>query len=231
MSRILIVGSGQNKEKLAAELNKLHPHIYDELEPEKSTRMPIVYDAAFLCEGSDIAAAVRESVAHVFVIRSGVLPGFCQSLYLRTGERIIYNPTHGSGYTILGGEKSDCLRVVQLLQACYPDEHRFRITDHTTAELSEQMAHAWMATKMSFVQQFYEIAKQTRVSYEELRELFILDPKVHPAHTLVYTDSPFWESKILDYDVPLLAETYQAELLRAVVAFNEGQKEKYKKWG
>ena len=73
------------------------------------------------------------------------------------------------------------------------------------------MENSYLATKVSFCQQFYNLAEQIGVDYEELRELFILDPRVNPSHTFVYRDKPYWDTVCLNKDV---------------IKFNEEQKKK-----
>ena len=91
------------------------------------------------------------------------------------------------------------------------------------------MENSWLATKVSFCCQFFDIAEKEGVNYEELRELFILDPRVNPSHTFVYRDHPYWESHCLDKDVPAIAITEDAELLKAVIEFNEKKKNELEK--
>ena len=96
--------------------------------------------------------------------------------------------------------------------------------DSTTAELAKYMENSWIATKVSFCVQFYQLAKKLDVSYEELRELFILDPRVNPSHTFVYETHPYWHSHCLDKDVIAIAKSENAELLLDVIRFNEKSK-------
>ena len=86
------------------------------------------------------------------------------------------------------------------------------------------MENSYLATKVSFCQQFYVIAEKIGVDYEELRELFVLDPRVEKSHTFVYRDKPYWSSHCLDKDVPAIAEFADARLLKGVIAFNEEMK-------
>ena len=88
------------------------------------------------------------------------------------------------------------------------------------------MENSFLATKVSFCIQFYEIAKQYGIDYEDLRELFILDPRVNPSHTFVYEDSPYWDSHCLNKDVLAISETTDAKLLKSVYRYNEYCKEK-----
>ena len=76
----------------------------------------------------------------------------------------------------------------------------------------------------TFCQQFFDIAERAGVCYEELRELFTLDPRVGSSHTFVYRDHPYWDSHCLNKDVPAIANAYQAELLLGMIEFNEKRK-------
>ena len=219
---------------------------YDSLAPYAYP--PAKYDFAFVCvdtplmedgEQLNILAvydAINENNAEIYVIKSTVPIGTVEQLKILTKKRIVFSPEYYGGtqhcnnfsfdFTILGGNKQDCIEVQQLLQNCYDARHNFRITDSKTAELVKFMENAWIATKVSFCNQFYKIAETTGISYEELRELFILDPRVNPSHTFVYKDHPYWDSHCLNKDVPYIANTYGcAELLRDIIKFNELQKE------
>ena len=200
---------------------------------------------------SEVINAIRDNDAKIYIIKSTILPGTVENLTImfleeslrkcRTNElakHIVFSPEYYGGtqhcnnfefnFTILGGEKSDCLKVQQLLQHVYDARHSFRIVSAKLAELVKYMENSWLATKVSFCNQFYQIAQEYAVRYEELRELFILDPRVNPSHTFVDDESPYWDSHCLNKDVPAIAEAVDAELLKAVIEFNKKQKEKHK---
>ena len=220
---------------------------YDALAPY--TYPPATYDFAFICvdtpqqddkvhlDISEVYNAINENTADIYIIKSTLPIGATEQLKCLTNKLIVYSPEYYGGtqhcnnfdfnFTILGGNKRECIEVQQLLQNCYDARHNFRITDSTTAELAKFMENSWIATKVSFCTQFYEIAKAEGVSYEDLRELFILDPRVNPAHTFVYDKHPYWASHCLDKDVAWIANEYGcAELLRDVIKFNDLQKNK-----
>ena len=89
------------------------------------------------------------------------------------------------------------------------------------------MENSFLATKVSFCNEFYEIAKTLGVHYEELRELFVLDPRVNPSHTFVYEDTPYWNSHCLNKDVPSIADFANSKLLWSIIDYNNNQKSKY----
>ena len=247
MKKVLIVGYGVVGKNMYADLRKLNPDIYDKYKTEHNTKQEgLKYDVAFVCvdtpyvmgkstcDITEVVNAINETNAELFVIKSTVLPGTIERLIAATGKHIVFSPEYYGGtqhcnnfefnFTIVGGDRKDAKKVIQLMQELYDARHTFHITDARTAELVKYMENSWLATKVSFCHQFYDIGKQIGVDYEELRELFLLDPRVNRAHTFVYDDHPYWDSHCLNKDVPAIADAYNATLLNAVIDFNAARK-------
>lgn len=242
---VIIVGHGVVGSNLEAELSKLNPDVRDKYksgtEHNRFTHGK-KYDIAFICvdtpltgtedcDTSEVANAMRENDADLYVIKSTVYPGFTKAIAEKMGKAVVFSPEYYGGtqhcnnfdfnFTIIGGEKEAAKRLIQALQSVYDARHTFHIVDSTTAELAKYMENSYLATHVSFCVQFFFIAERFGVSYEELRELFILDPRVNASHTFVYRDHPYWESHCLDKDVPTIANAGDAPLLKAVIDFNE----------
>lgn len=249
MKNVLIIGYGVVGQNLAKELSKLKPDIVDKFKSQYNTIRDIKYDFAFICvdtpytekdicDTKEVKNALMEYLADIYIIKSTVLPSTTSCLAYACGKKIVFSPEYYGGtqhcnnfnfdFTILGGDKKDCYKVQQLLQEVYDARHSFHITDSTTAELTKYMENSFLATKVTFCTQFYEIAKTLGVDYEELRELFVLDNRVGKSHTFVYDEHPYWESHCLDKDVVAIAEQNDAGFLKAVIKFNQKQKNKYK---
>jgi glycosyltransferase involved in cell wall biosynthesis len=243
---VLIIGYGTVGHNLEHELLKLKPALYDKYKGIDERELNLTYKVAFICvdtpykkdcpcDITEVRNAILENSAEIFVIKSTVLPGTVDRLCRETGKNIIFSPEYYGGtqhcnnynfdFTILGGEKKHCQAVVQLLQHVYDGRHQFRFTDAKTAELVKYMENCYLATKVSFCAQFYNIAEQLDVSYEELRELFILDPRVEESHTFIYRNAPYWDSHCLNKDTAALAAFTQAPLLNSIIQFNKEQKE------
>ncbi|MBP5446127.1 MAG: hypothetical protein J6Y28_08155 [Acholeplasmatales bacterium] len=242
---VLIIGYGVVGHNLYNELAQLHPDIYDKFKTEYNTKRNITYNIAFICvdtplqednslDISSVIDAINENESNIYVIKSTCPIGTVDKLIIKTGKRIIFSPEYYGGtqhcnnfnfnFTILGGNKQDCIEVIQVLQHCYDGRHQFRITDSKTAELAKFMENSFLATKVSFCNQFYDIANKYNISYEELRELFILDPRVNPSHTFVYKNKPYWDTHCLNKDVPYIAYKEQASLIKSVCEFNKERK-------
>lgn len=246
MNDVLIIGYGVVGHNLEKELCELHPDHYDKYKDDSIKIDNHRYKIAFVCvdtpfskecfcDITEVKNAIMENDAEIFIIKSTILPGYTERLIEETGKTIIFSPEYYGGtqhcnnynfdFTILGGEKEVCLKVVQILQQVYDGRHRFYITDAKTAELAKYMENAYLATKVSFCVQFYEIAEKLGINYEELRELFIADPRVNPSHTFVYKNTPYWNSHCLNKDVPAIAEFADAKFLKAICEYNSYCKE------
>lgn len=248
---ILIIGYGIVGHNLHEDLKKLSPDIYDKYKNEHNTKKSgVKYDFAFVCvdtpfnvkgdcDTTEVVNAINENDANIYILKSTVLPGTTEKIAEQTNKNVIFSPEYYGGtqhcnnfdfnFTVLGGERTCCLKVAQLLQEVYDARHTFRFTDSKTAELTKYMENSYLATKVTFCTQFFEIAKQLNVDYEELRELFCLDERVNKSHTFVYGEHPYWKSHCLDKDVPAIANFTNADFLKSVIDFNEKQKNKYYK--
>lgn len=252
MKNVLIVGYGIVGKNLSHEIRNLHPDIYDKYKTELNTKKSNkVYDFAFICVDTpyidenipcdlkEVKNAIFENEAEIYLIKSTILPGSIENLIEETGKKIIFSPeyygsTHFSNnyvynFTILGGEKAICKKAIQLLQNVYDGRHRFIVVDSRAAELVKYMENAYLAMKVSFCSQFWNIAKEIDVDYEMLRELFISDPRINPSNTFIFDEHPYWESHCYDKDLAAFSSVYDAPLIEAVISFNEMMKNKYKK--
>lgn len=242
---VLIIGYGTVGRNLEKELKILNPDIYDINLIMFNTKKDIKYDFAFICvdtplmndyslDITQVKNAINDNNADIYIIKSTCPLGTVDKLKEETGKRIIFSPEYYGGtqhcnnftfdFTILGGDKKDCVEVIQLLQECYDGRHIFRITDSKTAELTKFMENSFLATKVSFCNQFYKICEKENINYEELRELFILDKRVGESHTFVYKDKPYWDSHCLNKDVPHIAYSTNSELLINICKFNDKNK-------
>lgn len=132
------------------------------------------------------------------VLRSTVPPGTTRRLVEATGKRVVFQPEYGPGSTpghpyadvrnipfaILGGPEAWAAPVRDLYAEVLPHVP-MRVTDATTAELTKYMENAFLATKVTFCNEFYDIAQALDVEYAELRDLWLLDPRMGASHTLV----------------------------------------------
>lgn len=244
MRNVLIMGYGIVGHNLAEEIKDIKPDIVDKYKTEFNTIKDIHYDLGFICvdtplkddklDISEVIKCLYDYDCEIFCIKSTVPVGTVDLLTKETGKKIVFSPEYAGNtkncnnysfdYTILGGDKKLCEEVVQTMLPCYDGRHSFRIVEPKVAELTKFMENSFLATKVSFCNSFFNVCEQENINYSELRELFLLDPRVNPSHTFVYQDSPYWDSHCLNKDVRAIASQYDMPFLQDLIKFNENQK-------
>jgi UDPglucose 6-dehydrogenase len=157
------------------------------------------------------------------VIKSTISPGTTKKLSERfmLADRLVFSPEFiGEGgyevpfwegvphpsdmrkhhFHVLGGEVQAREKVLPFFQKVAGPFVQYRLTDSTTAELMKYMENVWIASKVSFVNEFYDIARTFGVDFNELRELWLLDGRVGRSHTLVYPDNRGFGGKCIPKD-------------------------------
>ncbi|NOU62714.1 hypothetical protein GC096_01470 [Paenibacillus sp. LMG 31461] len=169
------------------------------------------------CDTSIVEEVIVWLASEVIVIRSTVPVGFTDEMKERTGKRIVFQPEY-YGETVdhhfadlrhrtwltLGGASADASLVVRAYQQVYNAEVRIRLTDARTAEMAKYMENCFLALKVSFCNEFYDIAGAHGIDYNELREVWLEDPRIGRSHTFVYEDNRGYGGKCLPKDVNAL---------------------------
>ena len=83
---------------------------------------------------------------------------------------------------------------------------KFHQTDIVTAGLAKYMENIFFATKVTFCNEWYDIAKAYEVDYNELRELWLLDSRISPMHTAVFPKDRGFGGKCYPKDLRALIE-------------------------
>jgi UDPglucose 6-dehydrogenase len=183
----------------------------------------------------------------LILIKSTIPPGTTMTLRHKFGRRIVFSPEYigEGGYTIpwwrgephptdpslhnfaiFGGERKYAIEVAQFFKPIMGPQARFYYTDSTTAELTKYMENAFFGLKVSFCNEFYEIAKAFGVDYDELRELWLLDERNTRGHTHVFPDKRGFGGKCLPKDINAIAYAsekagWNPKLIKALLKFNE----------
>ncbi len=191
-------------------------------------------------DGSCDLSAIEEVaswVSPVMCVKSTVPPGTVDRLAAKTGKTICFSPEYvgetlwhplkgiaSHGFVIVGGEKSACKLVIQAYQQYLGPMPRYFITDAKTAELCKYMENAFLATKVAFVNQFYDLAQGFGVDYNELRELWLADERVGRSHTIVTAERGY-RGRCLPKDMASIIHAAKqaggAPFLEAVDRFND----------
>jgi len=191
------------------------------------------------CDTSIVESVVDWIDGPVIAIRSTVSVGTTTRLARTSGKKIVFQPEYGPAETpdhpfndlrqvrwlILGGDRDACGIVARAWKDVYSSDIRIATTTAETAELCKYMENAFLATKVTFCNEFFGIAEALQIDYDELRELWLMDPRIGRSHTFVYPDKRGFGGKCLPKDlsaiISIADETgYAALFLRAVMAAN-----------
>jgi len=242
MGSIKIIGNGI----VGTNMLKLFPDAYKH-DPGKGNICNIKTDLAIICvptemnsDGSAdtaiVESVIKESEAEVFLIKSAIPPGTTDYLKKKYNKKICVSPEYfGStihannvdyGFLIVGGDKEDCKKVIEEYKLIKHPNFRIYMTTAKTAELCKYMENTWLAMKVTFCNEFYRIANHFGVDYNELRELWLVDPRINRSHTFVYEDKPYYDSHCLNKDIPALiafcdAVNYNPTLIRQMYLANK----------
>lgn len=167
-------------------------------------------------DGSANIAAIESVLSWLKVpacIKSTMPPGTTQNFRESGFNRLCYSPEYlgetlwhrwgknaAHDFLIVGGERDTCDLVIHAIQQTIGPELRCFVTDSTTAELCKHMVNSFLATKVAFVNQFFDLAQMFEVDFNELRELWLADDRIGRSHTMV-TEERGFRGKCLPKDL------------------------------
>lgn len=132
-------------------------------------------------------------------------------------------------FVIVGGPQAG--QIMDFFTPIMGPHTRFHSTaDSTAAELTKYMENSFFAMKVSFVNEFSFLAKAFGVDWHHLREMWLLDPRVEPDHTVVFQGNHGWGGKCLPKDTSALCKAARgagtiAYLMESVCAVNDLHRE------
>jgi UDPglucose 6-dehydrogenase len=201
--------------------------------------VPTPVDAEGACNTSIVESVVEWVTAPLIVIRSTIAPGMTERLRAETGKAIIFQPEYigetvqhpladvkSHPFIILGGPLEDCSRVADLYKRYYHSHLRFYFTTSRVAEVAKYMENSFYAAKVIFCNEFFDIARAHGVDYNELREIWLADPRISRDHTFVYPDNRGFSGKCLPKDVSAIIHSsrkhgFAPRLMESVMDINE----------
>jgi UDPglucose 6-dehydrogenase len=191
------------------------------------------------CDTSIVEEAVTWVEAPLIILRSTVSPGTTDRLRLKYRKHIVFQPEYlgetpghvfgnmaERSFVVLGGTVEDNARAADFYKHYYNAMVHFYLCDATTAEVAKYMENSFYAIKVTFVNEFYDIAKTFGVDYNALREVWLADTRISRDHTFVFPDARGFSGKCLPKDVNAIVMScrdrgYDPKLLKAALNINE----------
>ena len=107
----------------------------------------------------------------------------------------------------------------------------YRVTDTVSAELAKYVTNTYLALKVGFVNEMYDLCEKSGTSWNEVRDLWLLDPRTNKSHTAVFVNERGFGGKCLPKDTKALVQYankiyINLRILKSVLSSNEIQLKK-----
>ncbi len=139
-------------------------------------------------------AKLASGTDKIVIIKSTVIPGTTSGFIKRypkvqfcfnpefTTERSFLQDFINTDRVIIGTENDFISRrVASIYQSIMPSTPIFQ-TDPTTAEMVKYMANCFLATKVIFANEMYEICQKLDLKYEEVKNMVVADKRIYDSH-------------------------------------------------
>lgn len=173
-------------------------------------------------DGSCDVTLVEHTVAWlstpIILIKSTVEIGTTKRLTQKYNKKIVFSPEyigeskHWTGYEfttdikqtpffIFGADDAKIgYTLIELYLPITGPNKTYRVTDSVSAEIGKYVDNTYFAMKVAFCNEMYELCKQSGTHWAEVRELWLLDPRVNSSHTAVFPNERGFGGKCLPKD-------------------------------
>tara|TARA_Y100000768_G_scaffold325976_1_gene263130 strand:- start:69 stop:905 length:837 start_codon:yes stop_codon:yes gene_type:complete len=141
-----------------------------------------------------INRASKEVEGRIVVIKSTIIPGSTDNFQLEYPYiDIVFNPEflteanavddfENQTRLLLGGRKRATTKIKQIFSAAFRKTPRIIKTDAKTAELVKYVTNTFLATKVSFANEIYQLCESLDLDYDKIIEYATLDPRLGDSH-------------------------------------------------
>lgn len=198
------------------------------------------------CDTSKVEESASWITAPLVLIKSTITPGTTEKINEKYGNRFAFSPEYmGEGkyftpfwqypdpvemkyhsFQIFGGPRPVTQGIVDIFQRKMGPHVFMAQTDSRTAEVVKYMENSWGAMKVTWANEWYEIAKIHGVDYREARELWALDSRVEKMHTAVFPEKRGFAGKCFPKDINAIVHNtrklgYEPIIMSTVLKANE----------
>jgi nucleotide sugar dehydrogenase len=195
------------------------------------------------CDLSYVEDAISWLETPLILLKSTVEIGTTDTLIADTGKPIVFSPEYcgeSTHYTatkftamiketpffIFGGEPAHCNAMIDIFMPVTGPSKVYRSTTAKEAEIAKYMENTFFGLKVAFCYEMDQICKAFGAEYNEVRDLWLLDPRICKSHTgVMHTNERPFGGKCLPKDINALVQGarkagYDAEYIQAILDNN-----------
>ena len=141
----------------------------------------------------DNLALTRQCSNRIVVLKSTIPPGTTEKLNEECKHiQVVFNPEFlteanfiedfkNQTRIILGGTRKGTNKLRQIYSKVFPKSHIIK-TGSKTAEMVKYMTNTYLATKVSFANEIYQICEKLNIDYDKVVEYSTLDERLGYSH-------------------------------------------------
>jgi UDPglucose 6-dehydrogenase len=166
------------------------------------------------CDTSSVEQVVSMARPRVAVICESTLPvGTTDRLIATYRKPLVFVPEYAGDtpdhplrdprrrdFFIYGGHEPAASAVRDLFQSVYPKDANHSVVEPRVAELVKYMENSFLALKVTFCNEFFDLCEAFGASYDQVRDLWAQDSRVGGSHIQVKAERGF-AGKCLPKDV------------------------------
>lgn len=166
------------------------------------------------CDTSIVEEVLGWITAPLIILRSTVYVGFTDKMMKKYNKEIVFQPEY-YGETVahpfadlndrswlsFGGTKKGIDLAIRTYQTVVNSNVKIYQADAKSVELAKYMENAFLAAKVIFCNEMYDIACALGADYNLAREVWIADPRIGSSHTFVYQDNRGYSGSCLPKDI------------------------------
>ena len=197
------------------------------------------------CDTSIVEECVEWLNTPLILIKSTVAIGTTDKLIKSTGKNIVFSPEYcgestydtdtnnfnknikNTPFFIFGGERKNTNKLVSIFQPICGPSKKYVQTTPKAAEIAKYMENSFLGLKVLFCYEMEQICNSFNEDYNEVRELWLQDPRINRSHTCVFPNNlaPFG-GKCLPKDINALVksaenEGYTPEFIKEILKSND----------
>jgi len=146
---------------------------------------------------TDIVESVIKQIDEIgvtkgIVVKSTIVPGTTESWNQKFNTNIVFNPEflternavkdyENQNRIILGGPRPTTTYLKRIFSKAFPKAHIIK-TDSTHAEMVKYLTNCFLATKVSFANEIYELCGELDIDYDKVVEYATYDERLGKSH-------------------------------------------------
>lgn len=173
------------------------------------------------CDTSIVTELIKKLDVQTIVLRSTVYIGYTDEMIKKYNKEIVFQPEY-YGETIdhpyvnlidrnwlsFGGNTNGINNAIEAYKMVINSNVKIYTGKAADVEFAKYMENCFLATKVIFCSEMYDISKKFNVDYNSSREIWLADERIGRSHTFIFKEKRGFSGSCLPKDLHSLL--YQA---------------------